>query len=85
MERLRKWVESAVEMVFLKIDSVELALLRIELRVKSGGHDVPKADVRRRFKRGWAHFEARYKELADSWAVYDNTQGTAKLILQKHE
>lgn len=87
LARMRKWKASGyrVEMVFLKLDSVELALKRIELRVKSGGHDVPKSDVRRRFERGWANFEAHYKELADHWAVYDNTSATAKLILQKHE
>jgi len=87
VDRMRKWKANGyrIEMVFLKLDSVELALKRIELRVKSGGHNVPKADVRRRFKRGWANFEAHYKELADHWTVYDNTSGIAELILQKHE
>lgn len=87
VDRMRKWkaIGYRIEMVFLKLDSVELALKRIELRVKSGGHNVPKADVRRRFKRGWANFEAHYKELADHWTVYDNTSGIAELILQKHE
>jgi len=87
VDRLRKWKANGyrIEMVFLKLDSVELALKRIELRVKSGGHNVPKADVRRRFKRGWANFEAHYKVLADHWTVYDNTSGIAELILQKHE
>lgn len=79
LERLRKWRAEGyrVEMVFLRLDSVELALKRIALRVKNGGHDVHAVDVRRRFKRGWINFEERYKELADQWAVYDNTSGTA--------
>lgn len=87
LERLKRWRADGyrIEMVFLRLDSVDLALKRIELRVRSGGHDVPKTDVRRRFKRGWANFEAHYKQLADHWAVYDNTSGTAKLIQQKHE
>jgi len=34
---------------------------------------VPKADVLRRFDRGWANFEALYRPLADAWAVYDNS------------
>lgn len=86
LERLREWktIGYSIEMVFLKLDSVDLALKRIELRVRNGGHDVPKADVRRRFKRGWANFEARYKGLADHWAVYDNTADTTKLIESNH-
>jgi predicted ABC-type ATPase len=85
--RLREWRSNGyrVEMIFLKLDSLELALKRIELRVKRGGHDVPKLDVRRRFRRGWANFEARYRALADHWAVYDNTGDSIKLIQSNHE
>ena len=85
--RLKKWKGYGyrIEMIFLKLDSVDLAMKRIELRVKNGGHDVPKADVRRRFMRGWANFDASYKELADHWAVYDNTTDPIKLIQSSDE
>jgi len=36
--------------------------------------------VRRRFKRGWENFQRVYKPLADSWAVYDNSGQSPKLI-----
>ena len=87
LSRLKRWKKSGylIEIVFLKLDSVDLALKRIELRVKRGGHDVPKTDVRRRFKRGWANFEARYQALADDWAVYDNTGDSIKLIKNHHD
>jgi len=45
-----------IEIVFLRVASPQLALRRIAARVRQGGHDVPKADVVRRFKRGWANF-----------------------------
>ena len=82
LARLRSWKKSGyrIEIVFLKLSSVELALKRIANRVKQGGHDVPVEDVRRRFERGWRNFEASYKALADSWAVYDNTGSFTKLI-----
>jgi predicted ABC-type ATPase len=80
---MAKTVARCLPVMLIEVN--ETALKRIELRVKSGGYDVPKSGVRRRFKRGWANFEARYKEVADYWAVYDNTSGPAKLILQKHE
>lgn len=67
-QRLRKWKSSGyrIEIVFLKVHSTELALRRIAVRVKQGGHDVPKQDVLRRFVRGWRNFESVYRQLADA-------------------
>lgn len=59
--------------MFLRLTSPQLALRRIAARVRQGGHDVPKADVLRRFDRGWVNFETLYRPLADAWAVYDNS------------
>jgi predicted ABC-type ATPase len=80
--RLRRWRTAGyrVEIVFLKLASVRLALRRIADRVKQGGHHVPAADVRRRFDRGWKNFERTYRTLADAWAVYDNSGETFELI-----
>ncbi|MCC7501259.1 MAG: AAA family ATPase [Flavobacteriales bacterium] len=63
MERLQRWKAAGyrVEIVFLKLPNVQLALKRVALRVKQGGHHVPDADVRRRFVRGWLNFETVYK------------------------
>ena len=80
--RLQKWKVAGyrIEMVFLRLHSPQLALRRIAVRVKQGGHDVPRADVLRRFARGWRNFEASYKLLADAWAVYDNSGDSPKLL-----
>jgi predicted ABC-type ATPase len=74
VERIKAWRKAGyrVEVVFLKLPEVSMALRRVANRVKQGGHHVPEADVRRRFVRGWHNFEAVYKGLADAWAVYDN-------------
>ena len=72
-----------VEMVFLKLDSPELAIKRVAHRVKQGGHHVPPEDVKRRYKRGWLNFVQHYRPLADAWAIYDNS-GTAPILLEKH-
>lgn len=69
-----------IEIVFLRLPTPALALQRIASRVKQGGHNVPASDVRRRFKRGWDNFQNVYKTLADSWAVYDNSGASPKLI-----
>ena len=73
--RMRQWKAAGyrIEIVFLRLASVELALKRIRDRVRQGGHDVPATDVARRFRPGWENFQSNYRTLADSWAVYDNT------------
>jgi len=71
-----------IEIVYLRLDSVQLALRRVAVRVRQGGHHVLRRDVIRRFKRGWANFETVYRPMAESWAVYDNS-GAAPLLLER--
>jgi predicted ABC-type ATPase len=52
---------------FIELPSAELAVARVARRVAAGGHDVPEADVRRRFARGRRLFESHYKPLANEW------------------
>jgi predicted ABC-type ATPase len=44
------------------------------------GHDVPEADIRRRFKRSLVHLPADYLPLATRWAVWDNRGLPAKQL-----
>ena len=69
-----------VEIIYLRLASSRLALRRIAARVRQGGHNVPKADVLRRFSRSWQNFETRYRPLANAWAVYDNSSKPPKLV-----
>jgi predicted ABC-type ATPase len=41
---------------------------------------VPRLDVVRRFSRGWDNFQGIYRPLADSWAVYDNSDREPRLM-----
>lgn len=69
-----------IEIAYLRLRSPQLALRRIAARVRQGGHAVPRADVLRRFARGWDYFERIYRPLADEWAVYDNSGEVPKLL-----
>src|SRR6267154_2741883 len=73
LPRLRRWKRAGyqIEIIYLKLADVRLALERVAARVRSGGHDVPEIDVRRRFVRSWTDFEMRYKLLADYVQVLD--------------
>lgn len=61
-----------IHLHYLWLPTVSLATARVRERVKKGGHNVPVADIRRRFHRSRAHFVADYAPLADRWAVWDN-------------
>lgn len=45
-----------VTYLFFWLDSEELAILRVETRVKEGGHHIPEDVIRRRYKNGLKHF-----------------------------
>ena len=80
--RLQSWKQAGyrIEVVYLRLRSTQLALRRIAARVQQGGHNVPRADVVRRFSRGWENFQRVYRPLADSWAVYDNSGDEPKIL-----
>jgi predicted ABC-type ATPase len=62
-----------VKLVFLFVGDVKLAIERVRVRVKQGGHDVPEDVTMRRYSAGWRNFQQLYKGLVDSWVVYDNS------------
>ncbi len=84
LSRFKRWKAAGyrIEILFLRLSSPQIALRRIAARVRQGGHDVPTADVFRRFERGWTNFVKFYRPLADSWAVYENSRTAPVLIEQ---
>lgn len=72
---IRAWQRMGyrVKVVFLSLASPGLAVARVRARVAQGGHDVPETVIRRRFVAGLRNFNERYKALADSWVLYDNS------------
>ena len=60
-------------MLFLWLESADLALNRVAARVRRGGHDVPEGIVRRRYERGLRNLFSLYLPLSDSWQVFDNS------------
>lgn len=72
-----------IAIYYFSLDSAQLAVRRVKLRVSLGGHDVPADVVRRRFARSQTNFFALYAPLADDWALFDNSQaGDARLIAE---
>jgi len=67
----------AFDLAFLWLPSPEMAVARVAERVRSGGHDVPEAVIRRRYVRGLDNFFRRYRTQADRWWLIDNPPPTA--------
>lgn len=81
--KLWKSMGYRIEIVFLKLDSPEISLKRIATRVAQGGHNVPKADVLRRFDRGARNFSEHYQPIADHWMLYDASGDLPILLSEK--
>ena len=46
---------------------------RVAERFRKGGHDVPEADIRRRYRRTLVNFWEIYRNLTDHWLITNNS------------
>ncbi|MEM6784893.1 MAG: AAA family ATPase [Bacteroidota bacterium] len=57
---------------FVFLDSPVLCIRRVAQRVRAGGHDVPTADIVRRYTRSKANFRTTYRFQVDRWHLFYN-------------
>jgi predicted ABC-type ATPase len=69
-----------IELHYPWLSSPTQAIARVRQRVQQGGHHVPAADIRRRFKRSLIHLLDDYLPLANRWAVWDSRNLPAKRL-----
>lgn len=62
-----------VTLIFLSLPSPEMAIARVEERVRQGGHGIPESVIRRRFLAGLQNFHRIYRDMVDAWSYYDNS------------
>jgi predicted ABC-type ATPase/DNA-binding transcriptional ArsR family regulator len=74
----------SVKLIYLSLQSIEMAIARVASRVRQGGHAIPEDTIRRRFGAGKRNFEQLYKPLVDAWALYDNS-GDSPVLLEEAE
>lgn len=72
-----------IQLFFLWIPTVEIALARIADRVRRGGHNVPEKVVRRRFYKGLQHFWKLYRPLLDAWNLFDNSEMAPRIVARE--
>ena len=69
-----------VKLIFLELPAADLAVARVAARVRQGGHNVPEPVIRRRFDAGLKNFYTVYKDLVNSWALYDSAGDAPRLL-----
>jgi predicted ABC-type ATPase len=62
-----------VSVIFLWLRKVELAIERVNARVRLGGHSIPEETIRRRYERGIKNLFERYLPVADAWRIIDTS------------
>jgi len=67
-----------IRMFYVGLDTLSESLVRIENRVKRGGHNIPKDDVQRRFSGRWEAV-AKVLPYCDEAEFYDNDNGFVKV------
>jgi len=63
------------------LPSVDHAVTRVAPRVREGGHHIPEAVIRRR----WRNFGDLYRKVVDGWRVYDNSGEVPVLVEESEE
>ncbi|RCS44694.1 Zeta toxin family protein [Bremerella cremea] len=71
-----------IHLFFLWLPSEEVAIARVANRVKQGGHNIPEADIRRRYHSGVRNFWQWYAKEVDSWQLYNAMIIPPKLIAE---
>lgn len=72
-----------IVLIYVFLESVEQNLARIKMRTQLGGHNVPKTDVVRRYKRSLENFNDLSKVVKD-WKLYYNG-GTKFQLVARHD
>jgi predicted ABC-type ATPase len=82
VERLRRdgW---RVELIYLALPSVEMSKLRVAERVAHGGHNIPVADIERRFPRSLRHLLNDFSHRVDSCACFMNDGESPVLVFEQ--
>lgn len=75
-----------VSMIYIFIDNIAMSIQRVENRVLKGGHDVPKADIIRRFDRSKRNFWDNFIHLSNDWRlIYNGNSGFQSVAVGEYD
>jgi len=73
-----------VELIYLALPSVEMSKLRVAERVAHGGHNIPIADIERRFPRSLHHLLDDFSHQVDACTCFMNDGDSPEMVFEQH-
>ncbi len=71
-----------ISILYLWVQSPEIAIKRVRDRVNHGGHNIPEDVLRRRYRVGIKYLFNTYMPLCDRWVLVDNTTPPFSVIAE---
>jgi len=72
-----------VELIYLALPSMEMSKLRVAERVAHGGHNIPTADIERRFSRSLANLLNVFSGEVDACCCFMNSGTVPELVFEQ--
>lgn len=72
----------SITILYLWVQSPEIAIQRVKDRVAAGGHNIPEHVLRRRYTTGLKYLFDIYMPFCDRWMIADNSGNTFTLIAE---
>jgi predicted ABC-type ATPase len=70
-----------VYLVYFWLQSADLAVARVAVRVQAGGHHIPENTIRQRYTRSLHNFFELYCPAVSHWQFYDNSASTRPQLI----
>ena len=71
-----------VTVLYLWLESPDMAVERVAARVRTGGHDIPEETIRRRYRMGIQYLFDSYMQTCDKWILADNSRPPFAIIAE---
>lgn len=73
-----------VELIYLALPSTLMSKLRVAERVAHGGHNIPAADIERRFPRSLRHLLDEFSHRVDACTCFMNDGASPQMVFEQH-
>lgn len=69
-----------VTLLYFWLNTPDLAVERVKMRVAAGGHNIPESTIRRRYDSGIRNLFELYLPVSDYWMITDNSMSPMQII-----
>jgi len=69
-----------VTLLYFWLNTPDLAVERVKMRVEAGGHNIPENTIRRRYRAGIQNLFNLYLPISDYWMITDNSMTSMEIV-----